>query len=126
MFVAMIQDGIEQAYPLAFSYEDSENNASYNIKKRFYKKAVAEVMVAVVKSYRELKYNRHMEELRNLHNNAFDYVVNASLEKWSCVHYPQRRFRLMTTNIAECLNSCLRFAQKLPMMTLAKFIRNML
>ncbi|KAK3230296.1 hypothetical protein Dsin_002177 [Dipteronia sinensis] len=29
MFVATAQDGIEQAYTLAVSYEDSENNTSY-------------------------------------------------------------------------------------------------
>ena len=32
----------------------------------------------------------------------------------------------MTTNVAECINSCLKFAQQLPLMTLAKFIWNML
>ncbi|KAK2658704.1 hypothetical protein Ddye_005237 [Dipteronia dyeriana] len=32
----------------------------------------------------------------------------------------------MTTNTAECINSCLKFALQLPMLTLAEFIRNML
>ena len=32
----------------------------------------------------------------------------------------------MTTNVAECINSCLKFARQLPLMTLAEFIRNML
>ncbi|KAK2652924.1 hypothetical protein Ddye_012780 [Dipteronia dyeriana] len=32
----------------------------------------------------------------------------------------------MTTNAAECINSCLKFARQLPMLTLAEFIRNML
>ncbi|KAK3193818.1 hypothetical protein Dsin_025128 [Dipteronia sinensis] len=67
-----------------------------------------------------------MEELSNLHQNAYDYVINARPEKWSRVHCPQQRYRLMTTNTAECLNSCLRFAWKLPMLTLAEFIRDML
>ncbi|KAK2653580.1 hypothetical protein Ddye_013436 [Dipteronia dyeriana] len=31
----------------------------------------------------------------------------------------------MTTNVAQCINSCLKFARQLPMLTLAKFIRNM-
>ncbi|KAK2662330.1 hypothetical protein Ddye_000904 [Dipteronia dyeriana] len=32
----------------------------------------------------------------------------------------------MTTNAAECINSCLKFARQLPMLTLVEFIRNML
>ncbi|KAK2662337.1 hypothetical protein Ddye_000911 [Dipteronia dyeriana] len=33
---------------------------------------------------------------------------------------------VMTTSVAECINSCLKFARQLPMLTLAEFIRNML
>ncbi|KAK3182825.1 hypothetical protein Dsin_030111 [Dipteronia sinensis] len=83
-------------------------------------------MVVAAKSYRELKYNWHMEELRNLNNNAFDYVINTGLEKCSHVYCPKVRFRLMRTNVAKCLNSCLRFVRQLPMITLVEFIRNML
>ncbi|KAK4839195.1 hypothetical protein QYF36_019980 [Acer negundo] len=32
----------------------------------------------------------------------------------------------MTTNVVECINSCLKFARQLPLMTLAEFIRNIL
>ena len=32
----------------------------------------------------------------------------------------------MTTNVAECIKSCLKFARQLPLMTLAEFIQNML
>ncbi|KAK3212645.1 hypothetical protein Dsin_017351 [Dipteronia sinensis] len=67
-----------------------------------------------------------MDELRKLYQKAYDYVVNAELEKWSRVHCPQRRYRLITTNTVECLNPCFRFARKLPMLTLAEFIRDML
>ncbi|KAK2639063.1 hypothetical protein Ddye_026858 [Dipteronia dyeriana] len=67
-----------------------------------------------------------MEELRNLHPNAYEYVIDVGLHKWSRVHCPDRRYRVMTTNAAECINSCLKFARQLPMLTLAKFIRNML
>ncbi|KAK3193438.1 hypothetical protein Dsin_024748 [Dipteronia sinensis] len=67
-----------------------------------------------------------MGELRNLHKNAFDYVEVAGLHKWSRVHCPQRRYRVMTTDVVECINSCIKFVMQLPMLTLAEFIRNML
>ncbi|KAI9181037.1 hypothetical protein LWI28_010695 [Acer negundo] len=78
------------------------------------------------RTYSEFNYNRHIEELHRLHKGAFEYVIAAGPHKWSRVHCPQRRYRLMTTNVAECINSCLKFARQLPMMTLAEFIRNML
>ncbi|KAK0599158.1 hypothetical protein LWI29_002843 [Acer saccharum] len=175
MFVATAQDGNEQVYPIAFGYDDSENNLSWewfleclrgalghiddlvfisdrhasieagiskvfpyathticcwhfgeNMKKRFHRKDVADIMDNAARSYCEIQYDRHMEELRRLHKGAYDYAIDAGPHKWSRVHCPQRRYRLMTTNVAECINSCLKFARQLPLMTLAEFIRNML
>ncbi|KAK2662336.1 hypothetical protein Ddye_000910 [Dipteronia dyeriana] len=37
-----------------------------NVKKRFHRKDVAVIMDKAARSYTELKYNRHMEELHNL------------------------------------------------------------
>ncbi|KAK2652403.1 hypothetical protein Ddye_012259 [Dipteronia dyeriana] len=70
--------------------------------------------------------NLHMEELRNLHLNAYDYVIDVGPHKWSSVHCLDKKYKVMTTNAAECINSCLKFVWQLPMFTLAEFIRNML
>ncbi|KAK2666054.1 hypothetical protein Ddye_004628 [Dipteronia dyeriana] len=67
-----------------------------------------------------------MEELRNLHQNAYDYANDVDPHKWSRVHCPERRYRVMITNVIECINSCLKFAWQLPMLTLLEFIKNML
>ncbi|KAK2648824.1 hypothetical protein Ddye_016313 [Dipteronia dyeriana] len=83
-------------------------------------------MDKAARAYTELQYNRHMEELRNLHPNAYEYVIDTGPQKWIRVHCPDRRYRVMTTNVAECINSCLKIARQLPMLTLAEFIRNML
>ncbi|KAK2638470.1 hypothetical protein Ddye_026265 [Dipteronia dyeriana] len=83
-------------------------------------------MDKAARAYTAFEYNCHMEELRNLHQNAYDYVIDAAPHKWSRVHCPERRYRVMITNAAECINSCLKFARQLPMLTLAEFIRNML
>ncbi|KAK2638307.1 hypothetical protein Ddye_026102 [Dipteronia dyeriana] len=48
-------------------------------------------MNKAARAYTELQYNRHMEELQNLHPNAYDYVIDADPHKWSRVHYPGRR-----------------------------------
>ncbi|KAK2648888.1 hypothetical protein Ddye_016377 [Dipteronia dyeriana] len=48
-------------------------------------------MDKATRAYTELKYNWHMEELRNLHYNAYDYVIDVGPYKWSRVHGPERR-----------------------------------
>ncbi|KAK2652662.1 hypothetical protein Ddye_012518 [Dipteronia dyeriana] len=52
---------------------------------------VAVIINKAAHAYNEFEYNQHMEELRNLHKNAYDYVIDASPHKWSCVHCPERR-----------------------------------
>ncbi|KAI9185427.1 hypothetical protein LWI28_007152 [Acer negundo] len=120
-----IEAGISKVFPYA-THTICCWHFGENMKKRFHRKDVVDIMNDAARLYSELKYNRHMEELRKLHKAAFDYAIAAGPHKWSRVHCPQRRYRLMTTNVAECINSCLKFVRQLPMMTLAEFIRNML
>ena len=42
----------------------------------------------VARSYIEIQYDRHLEELRKLHNGAYDYAIDAGPHKWSRVHCP--------------------------------------
>ncbi|KAK2658590.1 hypothetical protein Ddye_005123 [Dipteronia dyeriana] len=85
MFVATTQYGNEKVYLITFGhiYE--------NIKKRFHRKDEAAIMDKAARSYIELKYNRHMEELHKLHQNAFNYVIEVGPHEWSCVHCSKRR-----------------------------------
>ncbi|KAI9195630.1 hypothetical protein LWI28_016769 [Acer negundo] len=122
---ASIEAGISKVFPYA-THTICCWHFGENMKKRFHRKDVADIMNDAARSYRELKYNRHMEKLRKLHKAAFDFAIVAGPHKWSRVHCPQRRYKVMTTNVAECINSCLKFARQLPLMTLAEFIRNML
>ncbi|KAI9181867.1 hypothetical protein LWI28_019468 [Acer negundo] len=122
---ASIEAGICKMFPYA-THTICCWHFGENMKKRFHRKDVADIMDDAARSYSELKYNRHMEELRKLHKAAFDYAIAVGHHKWSRVHCPQRRYKVMTTNVAQCINSCLKFARQLPLITLAEFIRNML
>ncbi|EOY02955.1 Uncharacterized protein TCM_017349 [Theobroma cacao] len=46
-------------------------------------------------------------------------------ERWARAPSPVRRYKLMTSNIAECINSCLRHARKMPKTVLIECIRGM-
>ncbi|KAK2638808.1 hypothetical protein Ddye_026603 [Dipteronia dyeriana] len=70
-----------------------------NMKKQFHRKDVAVIMDKTARSYTELKYNLHMEELRNLHQNVYDCANDAGPHKWSSVHCLDRR--VVPVDIAE-------------------------
>ncbi|KAK2646767.1 hypothetical protein Ddye_021962 [Dipteronia dyeriana] len=109
MFVTTTQDGNEHVYPIAFGHVSIEAGISKvfpyathticcwhfaeNIKKQFYRKDVATIMEKAARAYTKFEYNRHIEELRNLHQNVYDYVIDAGPHKWSRVHCPERRYR---------------------------------
>ncbi|KAK3225989.1 hypothetical protein Dsin_005851 [Dipteronia sinensis] len=122
---ASIEAGISKVFPYA-THTICCWHFTKNVKKRFHRKDVVAIMDKAAIEYTEFKYNRYMGELRNVHKNAFDFVEAAGPYKWSRVHCPQRRYRVMTTNVAECIYSYLKFARQLPMLTLAEFIKNML
>ncbi|KAK3198471.1 hypothetical protein Dsin_021886 [Dipteronia sinensis] len=122
---ASVEAGISKVFPYA-THTICCWHFAENVKKRFHRKDVSSLMDKAARAYTEFKHNRYMGELRNMHKNAFDYVESVGPHKWSRVHCPQRRFRVMTTNVAECINSCLKFTRQLPMLTLTEFIRNML
>ncbi|KAK3230970.1 hypothetical protein Dsin_002851 [Dipteronia sinensis] len=107
---ASIEAWISKVFPYA-TYTIYCWHFAENVKKRFHRKVVAAIMDKATRVYNELKYNRYMDELCDLHKNAFDYIEAGGLHKWSLVHCPQIRYRVMTTNIEECINSCLKFAR---------------
>ncbi|KAK3198741.1 hypothetical protein Dsin_022156, partial [Dipteronia sinensis] len=79
MFVATAQDGNEQVYPIAFGIEAGISKVfpyathticcwhfTENVKKRFHKKDVANLIDKAARAYTEFKYNRYMEFIRNM------------------------------------------------------------
>ncbi|KAK4844540.1 hypothetical protein QYF36_021423 [Acer negundo] len=88
---ASIEAGISKVFPYA-THTICCWHFGENMKKRFHKKDVADIMNDAARSYSELKYNRHMEELRKLHKAAFDYAIAADLQKWSAYTVPKEEF----------------------------------
>ena len=54
-----------------------------------------------------------MEELSIVKLDAFEKLIKDNVRKWSRAYCPVRRYDLMTTNIAELMNSALRHTCKL-------------
>ncbi|KAK0573057.1 hypothetical protein LWI29_002395 [Acer saccharum] len=89
---ASIEVGISKVFPYA-THTICCWHFGENMKKRFHRKDVADIMDNAARSYRQIQYDRHMEELRKLHKGAYDYAIDAGPHKWSRIHCPQRRER---------------------------------
>ena len=76
--------------------------------------------------YRTDEFTEFMDELSIVKPKAFEKLIDDDVHKWSRAYSPVRRYDLMTTNIAESMNSVLRHARKLPITPLMKSIRAML
>ncbi|KAJ4717141.1 MuDR family transposase [Melia azedarach] len=76
------------------------------------------------KAYRFSECNEYMQNLWVMHPAAVDYLENEiGLHRWARAHFPSRRYDLLTTNIAESMNSLLRHARSLPIIPLVDYIR---
>ncbi|KAK3204957.1 hypothetical protein Dsin_019003 [Dipteronia sinensis] len=77
-------------------------------------------------AYRIEEFDRAMAELKETYRKFYDELLGAGVERFSRVHSPRKRYFLMTTNIAESMNSCLLAVRKLSITAMAEFIRDLL
>ncbi|XP_034199156.1 uncharacterized protein LOC117614449 [Prunus dulcis] len=77
------------------------------------------------KSYSIAEFDGHFRKIKRKEHVA-QYLEEAGLHKWSRAHMDGRRYNVMTTNIAESINSVLRFARMLSVVHLIGEIINLL
>ncbi|CAL2247063.1 unnamed protein product [Prunus armeniaca] len=77
------------------------------------------------KSYGISKFDHHFCKIKG-NDEVAQYLESAGLHKWSKAHIDGCRYNVMTTNIAESINSVLWFARMLPVVHLIDEIINLL
>ncbi|XP_034203776.1 uncharacterized protein LOC117618293 [Prunus dulcis] len=77
------------------------------------------------KSYSIAEFDGHFRKIKRKEHVA-QYLEEAGLHKWSRAHMDGCRYNVMTTNIAESINSVLRFARMPPVVHLIGEIVNLL
>ncbi|XP_059310306.1 uncharacterized protein LOC132061523 [Lycium ferocissimum] len=79
-------------------------------------------------AYRVEEFNEYLEEIRRKgYGNVVEYLKNdVGFERWSRVHFPRRRYDVMTSNIAESVNARLVIEREYPIITLFNAIQRML
>ncbi|XP_060668520.1 uncharacterized protein LOC125419637 [Ziziphus jujuba] len=71
-------------------------------------------------------FDKAMQLLAGVSIEAVQYLKDASPSKWARSHFPGNRYNIMTTNIAESMNSVLIDARDKPVLPLLDHIRDVL
>lgn len=61
----------------------------------------------MTKTYRKKDFDQLMAKVEMVDHRVKEYLEGARYGKWSRVHLTVNRGRMMTSNIAECINNCL-------------------
>lgn len=67
-----------------------------------------------------------MAKLSAKHPAAYEYIMLTDPRLWARVLCPRRRYNIVTTNIAESLNSVIKFGRQISLVTLSETVRGML
>ncbi|KAK3199077.1 hypothetical protein Dsin_022492 [Dipteronia sinensis] len=125
MFIFDQHKGIKKAMRIV--YPDAPHglcvfHLTMNLKNTFKREDVTGIFKRAYKIYRESEFNEEMSELMRMHPNAYNNLMTIGPARWSRAYSPVRRYFMMTSNIAECINSCLRHARQFPVTVLIEYI----
>ncbi|XP_016558325.2 uncharacterized protein LOC107858117 [Capsicum annuum] len=77
----------------------------------------------MAKAYRKEDFDYIMSKIGKVDPRVKEYLKEAGYEKWSRCHAPVNRGRMMTSNIAECINGCLVEVRVLPILGFLEEVR---
>ena len=97
-----------------------------NISSTYKNPDVTTLFVKASRVYRTDEFTELIDKLSIVKSKAFEKLMDDDVRKWSRAYCPVRRYDLMTTNIAESMNSTLRHARKLLIIPLMESIHAML
>ncbi|KAH0649762.1 hypothetical protein KY284_029674 [Solanum tuberosum] len=84
---------------------------------------LSDLFYSMAKAYRKEHFDKLMAKVDKIDHRVKEYLENAGYEKWSRVHSTVNRGRMMTSNIAECINGCLVEARQLSILEFLEEVR---
>ena len=91
-----------------------------NFSDKFRNKILKDMAYRAGVQHQTWKYERCMEELKQLNENSVTWFSKLDTQKWAQAYDQGYRYGWMTTNIAECINGVLKGAQMLPITALVQ------
>ncbi|KAA0037752.1 MuDRA-like transposase [Cucumis melo var. makuwa] len=112
--------GISSVFPSAF-YGLCVQHLSQNLHDKYKNDTIATLFYNASRTYRESTFVEVWRHLLAFPNGSGKYLNDIGIAWWSRVHCLGRRYNMMTTNIAESMNSILKEPRDLP---IASFLEN--
>ena len=81
--------------------------------------------VKAAKAYTQTEFEHYMRVLDKIDGRIRPYLVKAGYQTWARSHSPRRRYTMMTSNIAESINSAIKAARNLPIKVMMECIRSL-
>ena len=69
------------------------------------------------------EFESNISEIKKLDIRVHKYLEDIGYDKWTKLHSTSKRYRTMTTNIAESMNAAINSARELPITTLLEYLR---
>ena len=104
---------IEEVFPNAQHCYCSRHIAQ-NIRSRFKDDGIVKKFWLTAKSYRPCEYEAHMNDIKAVNLDAYNYIHAIGRQHWFNAFVEGRRYDMLTQNIAECLNSLMKHNRELP------------
>ncbi|KAL0533913.1 hypothetical protein IC582_028188 [Cucumis melo] len=112
--------GISSVFPSAF-HGLCVQHLSQNLHDKYKNDTVATLFYNASRTYRESTFVEAWRHLLAFPNGLGKYLNDVGIARWSRVHCPGRRYNMMTTNIAESMNSILKEPRDF---SIASFLEN--
>ncbi|KAH9783654.1 SWIM-type domain-containing protein [Citrus sinensis] len=108
-----IQKNVNIAFPNV-AYGICTHYLKQNLRAKFKEIEVGAIVELAAKTYRPQHFNYFMNEIQKVDERVVKYLQDAGYEKWARCHFDGLRYSIMTTNIAESMNSVLKNPRQLP------------
>ncbi|XP_049349071.1 uncharacterized protein LOC125813646 [Solanum verrucosum] len=123
-------DEARNILPLAYGVIDSENDASWawffeQFKEAYANEQLSEVFYTMAKAYTQTDFDKLMKRVEQFDVRVKNYLELVGYKKWARLYAPVPRGWVMTSNIAECINSTLVAARELPIFDFLEQVRLM-
>ncbi|XP_019095110.1 PREDICTED: uncharacterized protein LOC104757102 [Camelina sativa] len=120
-----IEKAISELYP-ASHHGICRFHLLNNIKVKFRSKSFLPLFEAAANAYTFQEFEVLFRDIHNSNPKLAKYLEDADFKKWARCYAPSNRYNIMTTNIAESLNSMLKDLRELPVISLLETIRTIL
>ncbi|XP_052300367.1 uncharacterized protein LOC112498962 [Citrus sinensis] len=108
-----IKKSVSTVFPNA-TYGVCTYHLKQNLRTHFKDVDVGGIFEAALKVYRLTHFTYYMNEIYKVSEAVGKYLEEAGIDKWACSHFDGRRYSIMNTNIAECMNGILKSDRLLP------------